>query len=189
MHPTPYGISVASEFTPMPRESSAILGDILHNLRSTLDLVASELARRAGRSDKNVYFPIADKADELPSLIKKKNFHYAGPEAVALLKTFAPYRGGNTALRAIHELDIRDKHTALMPTAAEVSFRLDVQRRRDGKELRNPSAKVKSVKFVFPDNTPLAGDELFPTLENLVEVVNGIVKAFVALVTPTVTTG
>src|SRR5262245_58298489 len=52
----------------------AIFGDAIHNLRASLDLMASELARLNGKSDKDVYFPFAHSQDNLAEAIKKKSF-------------------------------------------------------------------------------------------------------------------
>src|SRR3954466_15009690 len=73
----------------------AIIGDAVHNLRTALDLMASELARINGKSDKDVYFPFASSADRFDQAIKSRSFDKAGDDAVALLRKFEPYRGGN----------------------------------------------------------------------------------------------
>src|SRR6266571_1653305 len=101
---------------PLSEESGAIFGDVVHNLRTALDLMACELARRNGQSDKSVYFPFCEEAIYLDTMIKEKNFHRAGPKAVTLLKKFAPHKGGNVALRAIHDLDMQDKHRSIVPS-------------------------------------------------------------------------
>src|SRR5690348_1703294 len=47
----------------------ATLGDAIHNMRAALDLMAAELARVNGKSDKKVYFPFAESKEELPAQI------------------------------------------------------------------------------------------------------------------------
>ena len=66
----------------------AIVGDCVHNLRTALDLMASELARLNNKGDKNVYFPFADSEDRFPAAIKSKHFDKCGQDAVDLIKTF-----------------------------------------------------------------------------------------------------
>jgi hypothetical protein len=107
---------------PVPPELSAIIGDVIHNLRTALDLLANDLVRLAGKNPKEVYFPFARSEDELSEQIKRRNFDRAGPDAVALLKQLCPYKGGNVALRTIHDLDIQDKHQALVPVAHGLSI-------------------------------------------------------------------
>ena len=101
----------------IPLELSAIIGDAVHNLRSALDLLACDLVRRAGKSVDRVYFPFANNADDLGRVIKKRKLDRAGPKVVSLIKNLKPYKGGNGLLRAIHDLDIADKHKLLVPIA------------------------------------------------------------------------
>lgn len=100
---------------PVPIHLSPIIGDIIHNLRASLDLLACDLVRIAGKSTKGVNFPFCDNPNKLDDFIKLRNLTRAGPEVVALVKSLKPYKGGNIALRAIHDFDIRDKHEALIP--------------------------------------------------------------------------
>src|SRR4051812_34674836 len=44
----------------------AALGDAIHNMRVALDLMASELARINGNSDRDVYFPFAPSQEKFP---------------------------------------------------------------------------------------------------------------------------
>lgn len=99
----------------VPPDLSAILGDIVHNLRTALDLLANDLVRKAERNPTAVYFPFSHTKEELTEQIKKKHFDRAGERAVEFLKFVEPYRGGNVGLRAIHDMDVADKHQALIP--------------------------------------------------------------------------
>jgi hypothetical protein len=157
----------------------AALGDAIHNMRTALDLMASELARIKGQSDKNVYFPFADSKKNFPDKIKSKNFDRAGEDAVALIEQFEPYSDGNKMLRAIHDLDIRDKHSAILVTRRvtkdlKLSYRLD--------EGPNPAiAASGSNSHEFLDG-PLSGQPLIETLKELVQLVDGIIEAFARMV-------
>lgn len=161
--------------------AGAILGDAIHNLRTSLDQMASELARINDKTDKDVYFPFSDKEDTFSKAIKAKNFTKAGADAVHLLRKFAPYRGGNEELRAIHDLDIADKHSALIATAGAFGFDIEVHTHAD------PMQNVYTVIptgffFQFPEGSKLAGRDIVETLEQLVELVEGILEAFAGLV-------
>jgi hypothetical protein len=101
---------VTVNFVGVSEIISAIVGDIIHNLRAALDLAACDLVRIRGESDRGVYFPFCDSPEDLRDMIKRKRFNRAGRNAVALLHELRPYRNGNSALRAIHDLDIQDKH-------------------------------------------------------------------------------
>jgi len=160
---------------PVP---GAILGDAIHNLRSALDLMASELARINAKDDSDVYFPFASSATYFEQAVRSKNFHKAGQDAIDLLRTFAPYKGGNECLRAIHDLDIRDKHTAIIDTqkTMEITFTVqyDITKLESGAVALNPT----TITHAFWTETPLAGRPIIETLKMLVQLVNGILGAF-----------
>ena len=160
----------------------AIVGDCIHNLRTALDLMASELARLNEKADKNVYFPFAASEELFDDAIKSKNFHKCGNDSVELLKTFAPYKGGNEHLRAIHDLDIADKHTALILTAANQDFEIDQEVVLFPHACTRLDLKLKSCQFIFPNEGPLGGSLLIETLENLVQLVDGVIEAFARMV-------
>jgi hypothetical protein len=106
---------------PVPIFLSAIIGDAVHNLRTALDLLACDLVRLNGRSVRSVYFPFCEKADDLSTAIKDRKLHRAGDDIVRAIKHLKPYKGGNVALRSIHDMDIADKHQALLPVIGAVN--------------------------------------------------------------------
>ncbi|MEZ5958527.1 MAG: hypothetical protein R3C27_15095 [Hyphomonadaceae bacterium] len=169
---------------PVPEEVGAVVGDVVHNLRAALDLMAVALVRAKGGNTKNVYFPFADSAENLPARIKDKNFHRAGNEAVKLLEEIAPYSGGNVALRELHNLDLQDKHHALIVhaitiTTATVQVHVD---ETTGKVSLVPvDGSRPSAALVFPEDSVFATEEIVPVLHKLVETTAGIIKAFEAL--------
>ena len=79
-----------------------------------LDLMAAELCRAQGESDDGVYFPFAGDEADLDYMVRKRHFDRAGSAAIKLLKETKPYKSGNVALRAIHDLNVQDKHRALL---------------------------------------------------------------------------
>ena len=105
---------------PIPIELATIVGDIVHNLRTSLDLLASELVRMNGQSDDGVYFPFATDANELEIAIKRRHIDRAVADVVDLIRSFKPYIGGSADLRGVHDLDIIDKHQALIPVAGRI---------------------------------------------------------------------
>ena len=48
-------------------------------------------------------------------MIEKRHINRAAPEVVQIIRSLKPYKGGNEALRAIHDLDIFDKHKTIIP--------------------------------------------------------------------------
>jgi hypothetical protein len=164
-----------------PEDFGAVVGDVVHNLRAALDLMACDLVRAGNGDPKNVYFPFCDRPEDLDKVLKDKNFNRAGAKAIALLKELKPYRGGNVALRAIHDLDIQDKHKSLIPAVTVVTgqtFRVDVQ---DGKASFVPIADSgPRTSFNFPDG-PFKDQEIIPTLHELMKLTASVVEAFAAL--------
>lgn len=187
----------------VPKVFSAMIGDVIHNLRASLDLLACELVRLNGEDDKNVYFPFCDNEAGLDDMIKNRNIDRAAPHAVDLLRSLKPYKGGNDALRAIHDLDIMDKHKALIPMGdcasfdglpPEISIHIDNRQSfgpvEDGfSPFYFPAAPTLGLGqkipatfiLTFAPLGPLGLGEIIPTLHNLAELVAGIIESFEAL--------
>lgn len=167
---------------PIPDVLSTIMGDILHNLRAALDLMASELCRQNGQSDKDAYFPFAENEADLEKMIRRRNFHRAGDASVRLLREYAPYTGGNLELRALHDLDIQDKHRGLILTPGIIA-NLKVTWSISSDDLK-PQSEIGPFTLFMPKDSALAGREAVKTLEDLMELTAGIVEAFKALSVP-----
>jgi hypothetical protein len=170
------------DWAAIPDDPGAILGDCIHNLRTSLDLMACELVRSVNGNDNRVYFPFSHSEDDLDLVIKEKNFHRAGQDAVELVKSLKPYRGGNQMLRAMHDLDIEDKHKALIVTATGASIAVEGAYSVDDPENGNIAVTAADVYFTFSQEGILPGLNVIKTLEQLVEVVDGILEAFVCLI-------
>jgi hypothetical protein len=188
----------------VPLEWSAVMGDAVHNLRSALDLLACDLVRINGENTKGVHFPFSADAKEFRRQIRDKKLDRAGPDIVALVMSLKPYRGGNLSLRAIHDLDIQDKHQALIPVANVVEAPggilvwgghpnkiPDWQSRvtHDGQILVMMPAVgnlaigdeiAASFTLAFAETEPMAGREVIEALQELAELVAGILETFKA---------
>jgi hypothetical protein len=173
-------INMRVDVKGVPPHISAIFGDMIHNLRAALDMAACELVRAAGRSDKRVYFPFSDDETCLPEMIKNKNFHRAGPMAVALLKSLRPYRCGDISLRAIHDLDIQDKHHKLIPVGQSYCSPIWKMVEKNGRPAFEVVGEpvISNYALVFPPDCALPGKLIIPTFKELVELVEGIIAAF-----------
>lgn len=99
----------------LPVNIPLIIGDAVHNLRTTLDHLACALVHLAGGKTKGVYFPFAESDTALEATIKKRLIGRAGPKVVDVVRRLKPYKGGNLILRGIHDLDIADKHSIIVP--------------------------------------------------------------------------
>ena len=183
-----------------PSEIPLVLGDAVHNLRTALDLLACDLVRLNGQSAKGVHFPFAESEDGLDEQIKKKKFDRASPEAVRLLKKIRPYRGGNVLLRALHELDVMDKHRLIIPayhnnyvnnleiegrsgrisvTGARISNGVSFQT-GESSQVTNEDI-VTQVMFGAEAPQPLPTKLVFETLEAMKQEVCGVIEAFAKL--------
>ena len=180
-------------FPIAPPQSAVLVGDIIHNMRTALDHMASELARLNGKPDKNVYFPFAENASGLEEQIRNRKFNLCGKDAVNLLRTFKPYRGGNEALRSIHDLDILDKHRSLIPHARlrAKDIRLhefDGPARRlpngnMGGKVRWGAPRLFDVHFTLERGNDLIGTAtpIIEALKGRVDLCKSILEAFAAL--------
>ncbi|MDQ0421128.1 hypothetical protein J2045_002155 [Peteryoungia aggregata LMG 23059] len=111
---------------PFPDDVPLALGDSIHNLRTSLDLLACDLVRLNGASANKVYFPFSHDKEGLEHQIKNKNFDRAADEVVELLRGLKPYRAGNVLLRALHDLDLLDKHQMIIPAVTEAIANVDI---------------------------------------------------------------
>lgn len=189
----------------VPAAFAPIVGDAIHNIRASLDLLASDLLRESGVDLSKVYFPFADSEFQLPARIKSRGFHKAGDAAVDLVKKLRPYKGGNIALCAVHNLDIRDKHQSLLLVAHGVKLDLsglsnqaDSQTREklanwstrisvDGQEVVimpgswSPplGTKIKATYlFGLDEPHPIGGTEIIATLNQLADICEGVIEEF-----------
>jgi hypothetical protein len=97
---------------------SAISGDVIHNLRTSLDhLIWQLILANSRKPNENAAFPIW----RSESKFKSGRPGYAkgiSKQALDVLYALKPYKGGNDALWRLHHLDIVDKHRLLLTVAS-----------------------------------------------------------------------
>lgn len=114
---------------PVPKQPpvaiSSIVMDAVHNLRSALDLLIMDTFTVIERNGKGSHFPFAIDIDELRAkFISNKYKLRKLPEGVlSIIETYEPFHGGRFDLRALHDIDISNKHNALVLVAAPVALR------------------------------------------------------------------
>ena len=104
----------------VPAELSAIVGDAIHNARSALDLIAVAVVRHCQPdrvSYNHVKFVIRKSREEFEAALLS-NIKGASSEARRIFEDLKPYKGGDEAFWRLHQLDILDKHKALIPVGA-----------------------------------------------------------------------
>jgi hypothetical protein len=121
-----YRMYYLGDVKPIPADVPLIMGDVIHNLRSSLDHLAYRLVcvgtDSAGPFER-VYFPIGERPKEFKARIRaiKKCLK---PPAVKALSAIEAYEGGNgDILWQLHQLDIIDKHRLLLTVYSQNRFR------------------------------------------------------------------
>lgn len=209
----PYGIRQEADFEterygyyvtqrrPAPRQFALIVGDAIHNLRAALDYLISAVASAQGKTIKDTHFPFPRTADDLEERLKK-DVRKAGPVAMQIVRDLHPYPGGNAALRAIHDLDLIDKHRLVVPVASamEVTISTGLWNGRPrvdvtgslysldeetqfipspaGYETDTPTNMSFAGQIVFARNGPLGGERCISALHDLSETVSDIIGKF-----------
>ena len=190
----------------VPLDLSAIVGDVVHNLRTALDLLACDLVRLKGKSTRKAYFPFCDTEADLSATIKARHMNHAGRDIVQAIQALQPYKGGNITLRAVHDLDIADKHHAIIPVIGAVTVPVgDILKFPPTHQLQNLSTLVvqdgqmivgipdipgapqlgteirANVFLAFTDLPGLGNREIFETLHALSMAANDAFDALASL--------
>jgi hypothetical protein len=117
----------------IPNELAFMLGDVLHNLRSTLDHLAYSLVVAAGgKPNRCTSFPIGELAKDFKGLAKR-NVPDLREACYNILDRIQPYKGGmGHQLWQLHKLDIVDKHRLLLTVSSVPVGRSMTPSERDG---------------------------------------------------------
>jgi hypothetical protein len=150
---------------PVPLEISAVVGDLLQCLRSSLDHLAFELWVAAGRQGdaRNVYFPIYAKR---PKSGFKPEIQSLPKPVVDAVEGVQPYNGRQCdQLRVLSELNNADKHRLIITVASyfggigiSALFQPLIAAQFPGNKIALPDGYLRETGFPFP---PKDGDEVF----------------------------
>lgn len=124
----------------MPMQFALIVGDAVHTLRSAFDYMAVALSSPpVGTGDPDrTYLPTGKGRQEfieacygVPAGSGKRKtdskMKGAPADALRMIEELEPYDGGKHSIRALHDLDIRDKHKLLIPALSRLRVdRLDI---------------------------------------------------------------
>ncbi len=140
---------------PVPEEWSLTIGDIIHNLRSSLDLLISDLLIKNGKQpDNRSAFPIYETETEL---LKDSQHRITGitPAARKVISKIKPYKGGNQILWKLHKLDILDKHKLIIPVGSAsrsvgIDFNSLLHTQGFSKDLKLPPIFIRPADTQFP---------------------------------------
>ena len=113
---------------PLPGTINAGVGAVINSIRTSLDLLASALAIRNGKTpNSDRHFPIyATDLDFIDPLNVIKRKKWLSAVELQIIESLKPYRGGDDLLFALHQLDILRKHERLIsvhliPTSFKVT--------------------------------------------------------------------
>ena len=172
----------------VPEEFGPIVGDAVHNMRAALDLAIVELVETNGGSSNGVMFPFCEDEDSLHEMMKRRNCHRASLKVRERIVQLKPYKGGNERLRALHDLDIIDKHHTLIPNCQIATFPpVSVLTDSTGAPIGFNEGKIEfavdpdakpTMTFAFPETGPLAGLDVVSTLRELHAMVVQIIAQF-----------
>ncbi|SDA99353.1 hypothetical protein [Mesorhizobium qingshengii] len=191
---------IIEQIEPTPKTLPLIIGDVIHNLRSALDHLASDLVLFKKASLDSVYFPTGVDKDGYHNALTKP-IRKAGLDAIKRLAKVEAYYGGNGAIiRALHDLDVADKHRAIVPTLNRalvtniravgggydlffagitlpvVNGRASLLKDYVGVDIQFDEAKPLDVSFGEP---PLiASESIGETLEKMTKAVVAIIDSF-----------
>lgn len=156
-----------------------------------------------GDASREIRFPFRKDADELKALTDKM-VQRLPAEVIGLIRALKPYtaeNGGDALLRALHDLDIIDKHMVIITTATfsgvfrshpdetatVTSYRAMVgDRTVMSFALANVADEQPEITtaITFGDGRPLQGKAIVPALAQLVDLVKEVVEAFAGLYRP-----
>lgn len=109
---------------PVPEKLAPIIGDVVHNLRSALDIMMTEvvLNHDAGAVTRLLCFPMWEDDSKKKNALSKSQVGRAAPIVQTLVEAWEPFRGGRSRLFALHELWNLDKHRSIIPVMSGAEF-------------------------------------------------------------------
>jgi hypothetical protein len=178
-------------------DTLSLAGDIIHNLRSSLDHLANQLAWvGAGKEPSRlVEFPIAKDATTYER-DKARKVEGIRPEVIKVIDALEPYKNGKgDVLWRIHELDNIDKHRTLFTYSHDAflvaDWLLDYSPFPYNLKASNPhfaglgafdrevEQKVEvEIDDAVSQSKISASNPLLPSLVQMVDYVNDLVRSF-----------
>ncbi len=93
-----------------------VIGELIHNLRSALDIMVCDIARRQGITPgKRLSFPIEETKGALSKRLKEDYFTALGSDFKDVMLAAEPYLDGDALIYGLSKLDNLDKHQLIIP--------------------------------------------------------------------------
>jgi hypothetical protein len=181
---TGQNVLVVDSTAEFPPTIALTIGDIVHNLRSSLDYVTSYVV---GKDNDRITFPMHEKRDCLATTAAYRTIQETLPDlADFILNTIQPYKGGDFKTWEVSRLNNVDKHKLLVPALilqglSGVCAEDDRNHRVIGGELLvGPGGQLRAVglpgkmkitsygepiaQVTFPQGGPFQDQAIVPTL-------------------------
>lgn len=102
-------------------EMSTVLGDVIHNLRTSLDLtLCAAIRARGNQVTDQTSFPFYGNEQEFRQHVSRR-MTGTSRAVFDLVRELEPYQGGKgDQLWRLHKLDIEDKHRLLIPVGSRL---------------------------------------------------------------------
>jgi hypothetical protein len=154
------------------RDYFARTGAIITSLYAGLDYLALKLVELSGEpfDRRSVYFPISKSKELFEKQIEKKPLALISGEAKSALRSLSPWRGGNTNLSLLNELNNMVKHRQLIKIALVYVYEMHNKKMAFFEcempfsssnlpnEVGNRSASTIKRSIAFPESLVLCAD-------------------------------
>ena len=124
------------KFIDPPECIGLLVGDVVHNLRTSLDHIVLALAQKGAkdvgvemtrRAERPIQFPVAIAPEQFEDQIGRRRLRYVEPEAKAVIERLQPYwinqaEPDRSWIAVVNELDVTDKHRTIPSLGAVVSY-------------------------------------------------------------------
>ena len=185
----------------IPAPIPFILGDAVHNIRTSLDLMVNQVQKGSGLGyTETAKLHFRNTRDELVGTVNKFIKVFSPVLADFIINVIKPYRGGNDFLYTLHDLDIMDKHRLIIPTmamtkgivtvesnegfqAASASYSCaitlsgEIYQTSIPDNLTIKNYRSRTVDIFFDQGLPVESKPIIPTLHEFVEMVLGILDS------------
>ena len=172
----------------VPEDVPLLIGDAVHNIRSASDLLANDLLRIAGSNKSDARFPFGESENDYTEMEKRGRLNGLPDDLRTMIKALKPWEG---TLRAIHKLDIVDKHQMVVPTLifakpGEYGFGVGVSAHGGGAIMSirvagDPEPEWTEINATAAENDINASLKLVFRFPNVGEAVNPEIEVPVAL--------
>lgn len=128
----------AKGFIPAPIQTSIILGEIIHNIRSSLDHLVCRLAEQNGAPVVSSHkFPISKAPEYFKKSVEHGSLAGLSHQAIAAVEAVQPYNNADintSTLKLINDLSNADKHRLIVIVGGVVALGTKIQIFNETKE-------------------------------------------------------